>query len=1512
MKNILGLDLGTNSIGWAVINSEEDGSIVKKRIELAGSRIIPMDAAVLGNFDSGVTKSQTAERTSFRSIRRLRERQLLRRERLHKVLQILGFLPEHYVNDIDFENHPGKIKANTEPKLPWRKNSMGQFEFIFQDSFEAMLTDFATHQPVFVSEGKKVPYDWTLYYLRKKALTEGISKEELAWIILNFNQKRGYYQLRGEEEEEQSNKLVEFYALRVVKVEATDDKKGKDTWYNVHLENGWIYRRTSNIPLDWEGKVKEFIVTTDLNEDGTPKLDKYGEVKRSFRAPKEDDWTLIKKKTESDIVNSHKTVGCYIYDALLQNPHQKIKGRLVRTVERKFYKEELRLILEKQLSFHPELQDRDLYRACIDALYVSNEAHKNNISGRDFVYLFIDDIIFYQRPLKTKKSLIDNCPYEENQYMDRETGEVKQAPIKCIAKSHPLFQEFRLWQFISNIRIYQRERVLDNGKLETDVDVTPDFLKTEDDYTTLFEWLNDRKEVDQKAFLKNPQFGLKKTFTEYRWNYVEDKSYPCNETRNAILNGLQKAGVSADFLSREVEEALWHILYSVEDKIEIESALRKFASKHDLDDRFADVFKKLPPFKKEYGAYSAKAIKKLLPLMRMGKYWELSNIDDKTKERIDKIITGEWDENIHNRVREKAIKLSDITDFKGLPLWLSCYVVYNRHSEARAIAKWESPEDIDSYLRLFRQHSLRNPIVEQVITETLRTVRDIWKRVGQIDEIHVELGREIKNPADRRAKMTAQMVENENTNLRIKALLAEFINSEYEIENVRPYSSNQQEKLKIYEDTVLNGVKEIPEDINTILKKFRESDLKKRPTKLDFLHYKLWLEQKYCSPYTGRIIPLGKLFTSAYEIEHIIPQAHYFDDSFSNKVICEAEVNGLKDKKLGYEFIKHNPGKMVEIGFGKPPVRIFSVEEYERFVKENYSGIKNKMNKLLMDDIPETFIERQLNDSRYISKVVKSLLSNIVREKDSNGEYEPEAISKNVIVCTGSVTDRLKRDWGVNDVWNSIIYPRFERLNELTGSQQFGCWENKEGKRVFQTAVPLEMQKGFSKKRIDHRHHAMDAIVIACATRNHINYLGNESASNKAKISRTDLQRLLCTKCRTDDNGNYKWIVKKPWPAFTQDIREALENITVSFKQNLRVINKTTNYYVHFDESGKKVLEKQINGDSWAIRKPMHKDTVFGKVNLQKVKEVRLSLALDTPKMIVDKKLKEKVLQLYSYKYDKKRIDKYFKENASLWKDLNLSKVAVYYFTNDSTEPLVAVRKPLDTSFNAKKIKESVTDTGIQKILLNHLSNNQDDPNLAFSPDGIDKMNKNLTALNDGKYHQPIYKVRVCEPQGNKFSVGTSGNKTSKYVEAAKGTNLFFAVYQTEDGKRSYETIPLNVVIEREKLGWTPVPENNNNGDKLLFWLSPNDLVYVPTADELNNGMRLDNMDKGRIYKMISCSGPQCFFIPQNVSNAIIPVIELGANNKAEKSWNNEMIKVVCVPIRVDRLGCITQINNQK
>ena len=1490
MKRILGLDLGTNSIGWAVLLSslDENGEIHLDRIEGAGSRIIPMDAAMLGDFDRGNSISQTAERTRLRGIRHLLERCLLRRERLHRVLDILGFLPLHYSQSL---NRYGKIKEGEEPKLAWYKNVDGKNEFLFKDSFNEMLEDFRVIHPELV--GKKVPYDWTIYYLRKKALIQKISKEELAWVLLNFNQKRGYYQLRGEEEETPTNKKIEYLALKVVSVEDTGEKRGKDIWYNVHLENGWIYRRTSSVPLDWVGKTKEFIVTTEINEDGTPKKDKVGDVKRSFRSPKEDDWTLIKERTQSDIEKSGKTVGAYIYDSILQNPNQKVRGKLVRTIERKFYKEELKNILDKQTEFHTELQNDDLYKACIEELYPSNEAFRLNIANRNFTYLFVDDILFYQRPLKTKKSLIANCPYEEHVGIDKATGEEKKYGVKCIAKSHPFYQEFRLWQFLSNLRIYKKG-------LADDVDVTPDFLKTEEDYVALFDWLNDKKTIGQKSFLKYPAFALKKNADNYRWNYVEDKDYPCNETRAQLLSYLSKAGVSSDFLTTELEERLWHLLYSIDDKQELSKALRKFAETYSLDDSFVETFQKFPPFKKEYGAYSAKAIKKLLPLMRMGKYWSETAIDDVTRNRIEKIVTGEYDEKIKNKIREKTFNLTNISHFKGLPLWLACYVVYNRHSEAKDIAKWESPDDLQKYLDSFKQHSLRNPIVEQVITETMRTVRDIWMQYGNIDEIHVELGREMKNPADKRRQMTQQISDNENANLRIKALLMEFANPEFEIENVRPYSPSQQDILRIYEEGVLGSVDSIPEDIENVLKKFKESDAKKRPTRSEVLRYKLWLEQKYRSPYTGQPIPLAKLFTSAYEIEHVIPQSRYFDDSFSNKVICESEVNKLKDNLLGFEFIKKHHGEMIELSFGKV-VKIFTEGEYEQFVKDHYGRNRTKMRKLLMDSIPEDFIARQLNDSRYISKVVKGLLSNIVRE-----EGEEEAISKNVIVCTGGVTDRLKKDWGINDVWNKIILPRFQRLNEMTGTTQFTV-QTTNGHEV--PSMPLELQKGFNKKRIDHRHHAMDAIVIACANKNIVNYLNNESASGKSKVSRYDLQVLLCDKVKTDDKGNYKWMIKKPWETYTQDVYHVLKHIVVSFKQNLRVINKATNMYAHFEE-GKKKSAKQ-EGTNWAIRKPMHKDTVFGEVNLRKIKTVSLNEAIKNPSRIVVKEFKQKLCALLKEGYDVKRIKKYFEENKEVWQDINLSKVAVYYFTKETKDRFFATRKLLDTSFNKKKIEESVADTGIQKILLRHLELKGDNPELAFSADGIDEMNRNIVGLNGGKYHQPILKVRVYE-KADKFAIGEKGNKSSKFVEAAKGTNLYFAVYETENlneetgkavMKRTYATVPLNVVIERLKQGLPPAPADAN-GNEPKFVLSPNDLVYVPSDKENDGGY----VDVDRLYKMVSSSGNQCFFIKGNVANAIIDKNEFSALNKMERAITGEMIKEVCIPLKVDRLGNITKI----
>ena len=1426
-KNILGLDLGTNSIGWALI--KQDFANKQGNILGMGSRIIPMSQDVLGDFGKGNSVSQTAARTGCRGVRRLRERFLLRRERLHRVLNIINYLPEHYASQIDFEKRFGKFKEETEPKLAYNKDG-----FVFKNSFEEMLADFKNSQPQLLENDKKIPYDWTIYYLRKKALSQKIEKEELAWILLNFNQKRGYYQLRGEEEEENPNKLVEFYSLKIVDVVADEPQKGKsDIWYSLVLENGWVYRRSSKIPLfDWKDKTRDFIVTTDLNDDGSVKTDKDGNEKRSFRAPAETDWTLVKKKTEQEIDKSHKTVGVYIYEALLQNPKQKIKGKLVRTIERKFYKDELKQILEKQKEFHQELKNDDLYNDCVRELYRNNEAHQLTLSKKEFVHLLMEDIIFYQRPLRSQKSSISNCSLESRKYKD-ENGVEHIQFLKAIPKSNPYYQEFRIWQWIFNLNIYKKD---------DDANVTKEFLNTTENFENLFEFLNNRKEVDQKALLKHFKLNEK----TYRWNFVEDKKYPCNETKTMISSRLDKVeNISDDFFTRETEQKIWHIIYSVNDKMEYEKALKSFARKNNLDENsFFEAFKKFPPFKSEYGSFSEKAIKKLLPLMRLGKYWNYENINDDSKERIQKIITGEYDENIKDKVREKAIHLTSENDFQGLQLWLAQYVVYGRHSEASIIGKWNSTDDLEEFLKEFKQHSLRNPIVEQVITETLRVVKDIWIKYGNgakdfFNEIHIELGREMKLPADEREQLTRQISENENTNLRIKALLAEMM-TDNSVENVRPYSPMQQEILKIYEDGILKSDIEIEDDILKISKTAQ-------PSSSDLKRYKLWLEQRYKSPYTGQIIPLNKLFTPEYEIEHIIPQSRYFDDSFSNKIICESAVNKLKDNYIGLGFIKQFGGTIVECGLGKN-VKVFEVDEYEDFVKKHYANNRGKRNKLLLEEIPEKMIERQLNDTRHISKYISGVLSNIVRVEDGSDEG---VNSKNIVPGNGKITTQLKQDWGLNDVWNDLILPRFERMNQLTNSTDFTAWN--ENHQKYLPTVPIEFSKGFSKKRIDHRHHALDALVIACATKDHVNLLNNQSAKSDTK--RYDLKKKLMkfekavykhpqTGERIERDVPKQFL--KPWESFTIDAKNNLDKIIVSFKQNLRVINKATNYYEKYvEKDGIKTKERvEQTGTNWAIRKPMHKETVSGKVDLPWVK---------VPK----------------------------------------GKI------------LTATRKNLDTSFDLKSIN-SITDTGIQKILRNYLEF-KGSPELAFSPEGIEDMNKNIEKYNDGKLHQPINKVRVFE-LGSKFQVGQTGNKKDKYVEAAKGTNLFFAVYEDENRKRSYETTPLNIVIERQKQGLSVVDLKGVND----FYLCPNDLVYIPSEDELENVNNIDfkNFTKEkneRIYKVVSFSGSQIFFVRQDVSTSVVNKAEFSTLNKMERAIDGSMIKEHCLKLNVDRLGNISK-----
>jgi CRISPR-associated endonuclease Csn1 len=388
----------------------------------------------------------------------------------------------------------------------------------------------------------------------------------------------------------------------------------------------------------------------------------------------------------------------------------------------------------------------------------------------------------------------------------------------------------------------------------------------------------------------------------------------------------------------------------------------------------------------------------------------------------------------------------------------------------------------------------------------------------------------------------------------------------------------------------------------------------------------------------------------------------------------------------------------------------------------------------------------------------------------------------------------------------------------------------------------------------------------------------------------------------------------------------------------LRVINKTTNHSEHF-EDGKKVLVKQEKVDSWAVRKSMHKDTGWGEVNLRFVKQVSLNEALKRPERIVNKDFKLKIRELLSEGKEAKFIKKYLDENKDVWSDINITKIDVYCFTKETKDRYFATRFMSDLVGYMSGIKEydkaldkidGITDTGIQKILKAHLQAKDNIPELAFSADGIDEMNRNIVELNDGKPHKPIYKVRRYE-SGNKYPIGQIGCKAKKFVEADKGTNLFFSVFVSEkidkdtgetEKVRSYYTIPLNIMIDCQKeygSKWhdnieayikTKEKEKVPTDGKLLFILSPNDLVYLPTKEELMDGINV--IDKSRIYKMVSSSSYQCFFIDEKVAKSIVDKMEFTSLNKSERAITGEMIKETCVPIKVDRLGNIIEINDKK
>ena len=1720
MKRILGLDLGTNSIGWALVEIDDVKKVV--RIIALGSRIIPMESDEISKFESGgKLKSSAANKTEDKSIRKNKARALLRRDRLHCVLNLLGMLPEHYKLDIEFVNEKGKrsgkIIKGREPKMAYYTDENGKQHFYYQKAYEEMEKEFrVTHPELFYTKPHsnkqtKIPYDWTLYYLRKKGLSKELTREELAWVTMSFLQKRGYEKVMGKDEAGQKEgilseifntrvssvellpmkspeglntyhiKLVDEYnnivfeynetsiyqitqknefkqlekistldkdndeVIKKVEIKVSDIKTIEiaDVSFNpdnkktfLHLATGW----EDHFPIRYTPKLKgvrrDFIVSTTYNQEGVMN-------KRSLTLPNKESAQLMKLKTETSIqeynsINNTVGVGSYIYDALLHNPNQKIKAGLVETIERDFYRAELKTILNVQRLFHPELRDKQMYLDALQMLYPNSEAHRNSMSKRNFTSLLEDDIIFHQRELKSKKSEIANCKYEYVTF--KKDGIETKKPLKCIAKSNPLFQEFRLWMFIKRLRIIQLESENELGEklVNTDVSDKKLPLSAKED---LFEWLNNKKEVTQSAILKR----LKLDENKYVWNFGKEHKEPCNETRydfvlrlkrikgfdwNSFLNAKSKVHApkkkkdSTSILDGPSNEyLLWNFFYSIrkqEERVKglptlIEKLLKNAGIDLSYKNKVVEMLISISTYKSGYGTYSEKAIKKLLPFMRLGKFW---NPEDIEHAKITYPIKPE--------VLKKENIQGLITDLQGLWVSSACYIVYGRYSEAGDEMHWTQPSQIKDYLfKTFQQNSLNNPVVEKVLRETLMIVHDIWTTFGEedgsfvndegkaiktykkyFDQINIEIGTSLKKNAKQKERDSKNNAENRRANERAVVMLKEF-KSVYG-KKIKDESPFQLKKMRLLESGIMDAIKYDKDDTvyefkeDSVEKAFTKKELreilKKEASELlpnEILRYRLWLEQRYISPYTGAPISLSKLFDpNEYQIDHIFPQERITFDSMTNKVLCEAWANQAKGAKTGYEFILDCNGNVRYGG------RCWSVLTPDKYVNHVTSTITNpeKREILLSKIIPNKFGNNQLNNTRYIAKLAMGLLSNIVREKDEN-EYK----SKNMLVISGGITSRLKKDWQLDDAWNELIKPRFIHLNQLLEKEDFICTRTINGHKVEIPVIPTEkitisaeltkdgqpkdiMPYDVSKKRIDHRHHALDALIVALATNSHVNYINNQSGLdiNTDRIKeRKDLKaKYMTTKYREDGSkikfflppmqykdGNkvisYKYAYKDSTPqtVFKDVVVSALQNTLVTFKQKNRIMRQRTNRIMHPDHKDG-MQEKGLNQKkNYSVRKSLHEKTFYGR---RSFRPMPIESAINKPELIVENRIKHLIHKLYQEGMSKKQVIQklkltdaivYVKEECAItqWshivdpkivKDidciadisiqnilkrhlakynsvkLTVTEASLHYDDIVNEDQKVIVDKYLKNGEESKELIDVfVRDRNYGEKLLTK------NPQLAFSVEGVEDMNKHIKELNNEKNHKPIYKVKVTQTLGKMFPVAKQEvgepviAKNKQYVCTDKYCNIVSGVYKSDEGKTKILAPSLRDVIDAFRNGDSifPITHPENTDFKFKFTLSPLDMVYMPTKDELDNDNVSDNIDISRVYVVNNFTDDQkMYFRPFDVAAEIVEnEIDLQKDKKGKifgsrvlktANCNNLSIKDNCIPIKVDRLGNIIKI----
>ncbi len=765
------------------------------------------------------------------------------------------------------------------------------------------------------------------------------------------------------------------------------------------------------------------------------------------------------RANDEKLQDEHKTVGQYFAEQLRRNQSESPTGGISYRIKDQIF-------------------SRQRYIDEYDQIMAAQRVHYPDILTDAFIRMLRDEVIFMQRPLKSCKHLVSLCEFEKQEKVMRvqqDDGKggrqlverrVKFGP-KVAPKSSPLFQLCRIYEAVNNIRLTRPDG--------SPRDITPEerdkivaYLQSSASlsFAALKKLLKEKAliadQLTSKSGLKgnSTRVALASALQPYpQYHHLLDMEL---ETRMMTVQLTdeetgevteREVAVVTDSYVRQPLYRLWHILYSIEERDAMRRALIKQLGmkKEDLDGGLLDQLYRLDFVKPGYGNKSAKFICKLLPQLQ-----------------------------------------------QGLGYSEACAAVGYRHSNSPTSEEITERTLLEK-IPLLQRNELRQPLVEKILNQMINLVNALKAEYG-VDEVRVELARELKMSREERERMAEGNRRREKEN-------------------------------------------------KAIAEKIRECGL--FPTKSRIRKYRLWEEAGEKCLYCGQILTLSQCLNGDdMEVEHIIPKSVLYDDSYGNKTCACRRCNKEKGNRTALEYIR---------------AKGWEAEYMERINglldKKAISYSKHQRLRWLKEDIPSDFLERQLRLTQYISRQAMAILQQGIRR---------------VSASEGGVTARLRSLWGYDDILHTLNLDRYDSMGETERVSRQG--ETTEKLRI----------KDWSKRK-DHRHHAIDALVVASTRQGYIQRLNRVSSESEREAMSGEIEMQKAAK--TDKLSLLeRWLTQRPHLS-VRAVSDKVAEILISYRPGKRVVTRGRNIYLRH---GKKCVQSGL----LVPRGPLSKETVYGQITV--------------------------------------------------------------------------------------------------------------------------------------------------------------------------------------------------------------------------------------------------------------------------------------------------------------------------